>query len=250
MASGRSPLGITATDVADTSVLTVNGALDATTYVSLRDAIIEAARDEPRAVVVDVSKLVVRDESALAVFTSAQWHIAEWPNIPIGLVCNHARGQAALRRNGVTRYVPVYPTLQSATSQLLSAACRTNRQRESATLPPARSSSRECRQLIDQWLTTWSRPDFTHAVSTVATELVENALSHSDNSFLFRLEIEGSTVTVVLQHTSTEPSMQRDSIGDDVFSVDIIAATCRVWGTYTTAAGTTMWAVLGPENRF
>lgn len=247
---GRKPLRISTTEVAGSSVLTVEGVLSYTTYVQLRDVIVKAALDEPRAVVIDVTGLAVGDETALAVFVSAHWQVAEWPNVPMGLVCSHTRGQAALRRNGVTRYLPVYPTLQSATTELPDKALRNYRHRARATLPAEESSSRRCRELVSQWLTTWARTDFIHAVSTVATELVENALTQTDRTFSLRVETNGSTMTLAVQHTSTKTLTCRDPNGEILFGEEIVAATSRVWGSYTTAAGTTVWAVIGPENRF
>lgn len=231
-------------------MLTVHGVLSYTTYVQLRDAIVKAALDEPTAVVIDVTGLAFADETALAVFASAHWQVAEWPNVPIGLVCAHTRGQAALRRNGVTRYVPVYPTMQSATTELPEKALRTYRQRAGATLTAEENSSRLCRELVSEWLTTWARTDFIHAVSTVATELVENALIDTDRTFSLRVETDGSTMTVAVQHTSSRALKRRVSNGENLFGVDIVAATSRISGSYTTAAGTTVWAVIGPENRF
>ncbi len=231
-------------------MLTVHGVLSYTTYVQLRDGIVKAALDEPAAVVIDVTGLAFGDETALAVFVSARWQVAEWPNVPIGLVCAHTRGQAALRRNGVTRYIPVYPTVQSATTELPERALRTYRQRARASLTADESSSRLCRELISEWLTTWARTDFIHAVSTVATELVEDALIDTDRTFSLRVETDGSTMTVAVQHISTRAHTRRVTNGETLFGVDIVAATSRVWGSYTTAAGTTVWAVIGPENRF
>jgi anti-anti-sigma factor len=249
MATGRSPLHITADAVADVAVLTVQGVLDDTTYAPLRDAIVKAALDEPRAVIVDISRLAIRDESALAVFTSAHWQVTEWPNVPIGLACAHARGRDALRRNGVTRYVPVYPTRQSATAQLPAEALRGYRQRARTTLPALNSSPRRSRELTSKWLTAWSRTDFIHAASIVANELVENALTDTDSVISLRLETDGSTVTVVVTHASTAVPA-RESIRETVSGLDVVEATSRFWGSHTTAAGKTVWAVIGPENRF
>ena len=97
-------------DVGDACVLILDGELDATTYIPIRDAIVKAALDEPHTLVIDVTRLTVREEPAWAVFTSARWQIAEWPNVPIGLACAHEHGRNALQRNGITRYVSVYPT--------------------------------------------------------------------------------------------------------------------------------------------
>lgn len=250
MADRGSELRIRAAAVAGACVLTIDGVLDETTYVPLREAVVKAALDEPRAVIVDVNSLVVRDEAAWAVFTSARWQVAEWPDVLIGLVCDHDQGQNALRRNGITRYVPVYPTLRSAVTELPADALRRYRRRARATLPATKNSARRCRTLTSQWLTAWSRTDFIHAVSIVVTELVEMVLTDTINPFSLRLETDGSTVAVAVQHLGILKPIRRESRDDNVSGLELVAANSRVWGNYASAAGTTVWAVVGPENRF
>ena len=111
-------LTIAADAIGASAVLTPHGVLDSSTYRSLRDRIIKAALEEPHAVIVDVTDLVVPAESAWVVFTSARWHVGTWPEVPIMLVCEHPAGRSAIARNGVTRYVPVYPNLEAAIDSL------------------------------------------------------------------------------------------------------------------------------------
>jgi hypothetical protein len=92
--------------------------------------------------------------------------------------------------------------------------------------------------------------DFTHVASMVATELVEAALSATDTEFVLRLETDGSTVSVVVQHVGIANPVQRKSPHDKVSGLDLVAGNSRTWGTYTTLSGNTIWAVVGPENRF
>ncbi|BCI84847.1 hypothetical protein NIIDMKKI_00530 [Mycobacterium kansasii] len=61
--------------------------LDSLTYRELRDAVIKAALEEPRAVIVDANRLSVPSASAWSVFTSARWHVSSWPDVPILLAC-------------------------------------------------------------------------------------------------------------------------------------------------------------------
>ena len=112
------------------------------------------------------------------------------------------------------------------------------------------SSIRRSRELTTEWLTAWSRTDFIHAVSSVATELVELALVDAGNAFSLRMESDGSTVAVAVQHVDVARTRLRESVDDAVSALDLVAANCRVWGSYTSAAGNTVWAVVGPENRF
>src|SRR5689334_5980371 len=104
-------LNVSATQVDGVCVLTVDGVLDSLTYRPLRDAVIKAALDAPRAVVVDVSALDVPVRSTWSVFTSARWHVGQWPDVPIALICAHRSGRDAIKRNGISHYVPVYDTV-------------------------------------------------------------------------------------------------------------------------------------------
>ncbi len=249
LAGQRGEIRIIGSTVADARVLILDGLLDGTTYVPLRDAIVKTALDEPLGVIVDVNGLTVRDDPAWAVFTSARWQIAEWPDIPIGLVCALDHVQNTLRRNGITRYVPVFPTLECAITELSADGLRRYRRRVRAELPATNTSIHRCRQLVAQWLTAWSRVDFIHAVSIVATELLEMAVADTNSTLSLRMETDGSTVAVAVQHIEMTPTA-RESADENVSGLDLVAANCRVWGTYTSAAGNTVWAVVGPENRF
>jgi hypothetical protein len=237
-------------DVDDARVLTVDGVLDATTYLPMLEAIVKAALDEPRIVIIDISWLTVREDPAWAVFTSARWRIAEWPGVPIGLVSSHEQDRNNLHRNGITRYVPLYATLQLALSELSVDIEQRYRRRARASIPAGRSSIHKCRELAGQWLSEWSRIDFIHVASLVATELVEAALSATDTDFILRLETDGSTVSVAVQHVGIANPVQRKLAHDNVSGLDLVAANSRAWGTYTTSSGNTIWAVVGPENRF
>ncbi|MDT7719555.1 MAG: hypothetical protein QOE94_566 [Mycobacterium sp.] len=87
-------------------------------------------------------------------------------------------------------------------------------------------------------------------MSTAATELVETALADTDSDFSLRVETDGSTVSVAIQHVGMANPMRRKLLGGEVSGLDLVAATSRSWGTYATATGNTIWAVVGPENRF
>lgn len=250
MPSGHSALQVGTTDVGEVRVLTLVGALNAGTYASIRDSIVKAALDEPDAVVIDVTGLSVREDPAWAVFTSACWQVAEWPNVPIAMVCAHGQGRNAAQRNGITRYVPMYATLESALDELSVDGLHRYRRRSRASLPSQPSSIRRCRELTTRWLTEWARTDFIYVVSTVATELVEAALADTDRDFALRLETDGSTVSVAVQHVGIVNRVRRKSARDNVSGLDLVAGNSRAWGNYTTSAGNTVWAVVGPENRF
>ena len=53
-------------------------------------------------------QLAVGTPSAWSVFTTARSHIAQRSDISMALVCGTITGQKALRRNGISRDIPVH----------------------------------------------------------------------------------------------------------------------------------------------
>jgi anti-anti-sigma factor len=234
----------------DVSFLTVTGVLDATTYRGLRDAILKAALDEPRAVIVDVNKLSVPSDSAWSVFTSARWHVSTWPDVPILLVCVLQQSVRAIKARGVSRYVPVYPTRESA---LHAAADRSLlvRRRARTQLPDTRVGVGLARAMVTDWLTRWDKRELIPAAATVATVFVENVLDHTDSAPVLIVENYKDTVTVAVEDGSDEQPVRHedpDRGADIVSGLAIVSALCRAWRSTPTSSGKTVWAVVGPEN--
>jgi len=241
---------VAATRFDDAAVLSARGVLDSSTYHLVRDQIIKAALDEPRAVIVDVTNLEVPAESAWVVFTSARWHVDRWPSVPIMLVCDHLAGRSAIARNGVTRYVPVYPTLLAATDALAGMGPTPLRRRARAALPAELSSVYRSREFVSELLTAWSQTAMIPVAKVVVTTLVENVLQHTDSRPGLRLEFDGSNVTVAVDDANHEPAGVHESTttSEALSGLRIVASLCRAWGNSPTTSGKTVWAVIGPEN--
>jgi anti-anti-sigma factor len=236
----------------DVAFVTVIGVLDGMTYRGLRDAIIKAALDEPRAVIVDVNRLSVASQSAWSVFTSARWHVSIWPNVPILLVCEHQRSLRAITAVGVSRYVSVHPTRQSALDAVCGQSLLT-RWRARAQLPDTRVSVGLARSLITDWLTRWDKRELIPTAATVATVFVENVLDHTDSAPVLIVEYVNDSVTVAVEdHSDQQPVRHEDpDRGTDIVSgLAIVAALCREWHSTPTSSGKTVWALVGPENKF
>jgi hypothetical protein len=233
------------------TVIVVTGLLDRTSYLRLRDIIIKSALEVPRAVVVDISALAVPAETAYAVFTSARWHVNEWPEVPILLVCAHGEGRQAIVRNGVARYVPVYSTCNEAIRALRNEGRHRLRQHARTDLLADRCSVGQARDVVADCLTRWGHEELIAIAGVIATVFVENVLAHTHSAPSLRLESDGSAVTVAVEDTSTAPPERREDPrrGADIVSgLSIVAAMCRAWGTAPTSTGKTVWAVIGPEN--
>lgn len=227
-------------------LLVVEGVLDATTYLGLRNAIIKAALDHPRAVVVDLTRLAVPAESALAVFSSARWHIGRWPQVPLLLVCRHAQGRDTLVRNGIGRYAPVYDSTAASLSALASCGTAARHRARTDLLDPV--TTNHARQFATDCLTSWGLLNLLPAVRIVVTALLDNAFVHTVGPANLRLESDGSTVTVAIEDTSrTLAGVHEGRPGDGLSSLIIVDALCTMWGNSPTPTGKTVWAVIAPE---
>lgn len=250
MTAEPAPLDVYAEPIGDITTVRPRGVLDSRTYRPLRDIIIKTALEEPRAVIVDVSDLVVPAESALAVFTSARWHVGRWPEVPILLVCEHRAMLSALARNGVSRYVPSYASMQAAIDALSVYDPPQVRRRARAELPRTLTSLQRSRELVVEWLTAWSQPELISTTKVVATTLVENVLQHTDSRPGLRIESKASTVTIAVTDSSHQPAELHEEAAHcpTPSGLRIVAALCRAWGNAPNSAGKTVWAVIGPDT--
>lgn len=232
------------------SLLSCAGTLDGTSYVTLRDSVIDAALEEPRAVIVDVSALDVPATTAWSAITSAHWHVHTWPNVPLMLVCPDSAVRDALRGKGITRQVRVYRSLEEARRACV-AQRRPRRQRACTRLPATVLSAARARRLVHRWLTAWSCPAMISAAATVASELVENTLLHTNSAPRLTIEYDGELVAVAVEDTSRVRAQRREDAThgtDPVSGLAVVAALSRSWGCTPRRTGKTVWAVFGPEN--
>jgi hypothetical protein len=231
-------------------VLTVGGTLDGATYRLLRDAIIDAALDAPRAVIVDVNDLSVPSESAWSVFTSARWHVSIWPDVPILLVCAHPQHRLAISRRGLVPSVPAHPTCESA----LDAAPERRlpgRWRARTQLPADPASIGLARASVTNWLTARARGDLIPVACTVAAIFIENVLAHTSSAPVLILEDYQDSVTVAVEDGSHLPACLHEDadLGTETVSgLAIVSALCGAWGSTPMSSGKTVWALVGEAN--
>lgn len=243
-------IGISAVTAPTGTLLTMTGTLDGRTYREVRDSVIKAALDEPRAVLVDVTALWVPSESAWAAFTSARWHVSTWPDVPIVLVCAHEAGREAITRSGAARYVPVHADVQAAEQSVDDGLGF--RRRANCELAADRTSLPRSRELVGHWLTQWDCRAMILSASTVALIFVENVIDHTLSRPTLRLETMDGQLTVAVHDGSPQLPVRREHANgsaDIVSGLAIVAALSRAWGANPVPGGKAVWAVLMPENR-
>ncbi|OBB47616.1 STAS domain-containing protein [Mycobacterium sp. 852002-51961_SCH5331710] len=231
-------------------VLTISGVVDSNNYCELRNQIVQAALEEPHAVLIDVSGVDAPAGSAWTVFSSARWHVERWPGVPLFLVCSDASTRAVINRTSVTRHVPLFADLDAAFEVAEIDRRLPTRRRARAELPAALASLQRSRELTTQWLTAWSRTRMIPTANVVATTLVENVLRHTDSQPELRVECHGATIAIAVTDGSHDPAVLREAAtaAASPTGLFIVAALCRCWGNAVTSSGKTVWALMGPEN--
>lgn len=252
MARPVSPLTVSVSMAGSACVLTVRGVADSSTYLRLRDAIVEAALEEPSAVIVDVDGLDVPAPSAWAVFTSAHWLVDTWPAVPIHLVCADAERRKILARNGITRHIRVHATADTALAAAVRSETHRAVARVSTELPASLTSLRTAREFVAHQLTAWSFRDRAPIATVAANVFVENVLQHTSGGLVLALETDGDALTVSVRDDSSTPAARHEDPrrgADRISGLAIVASVCRAWGCSPTPSGKTVWAIIGPENR-
>jgi hypothetical protein len=250
MGRSVSQLSFSAVTAENVCLVTVRGVLDGTTYLQLRDAIIKAALDEPRAVLIDINALEVPAPTAWSVFTGAYWHLDTWLDVPIMVVCHDPERRRAVTRNIGSRYVPVHATMTEALACLTDG--RRARRRAHVKLPSSLASLRRSRQFVAEWLKNWSHDELIPVATVVVNVFVENVLQHTSCAPLLIVESDNDAVIISVEDDCPTPAARHEDPyrgADAVSGLAIVASLSRHWGSAPTPSGKRVWAVVGPENR-
>jgi anti-anti-sigma regulatory factor len=231
------------------TVLRLRGKLTARTYVPIRDAVIKAALDQPTAVIIDVNELEVPDDSGWAVFTSARWHVQQWPQVVIALACGDPAVHQRLDRMSIAHYVPVFTGVAAATRAIRDGLCRYRRHARTY-ISHNEFGVRVAESFVRYHLTQWAMECHTPVAVTVATIFVENALRHTGDGCDMRLESIDEDVVIAVSDASKVPAARREPVEGAVpAGLDIVDAICRHWGSAPIPTGKTVWARVRPEDQ-
>jgi anti-sigma regulatory factor (Ser/Thr protein kinase) len=121
------------------------------------------------------------------------------------------------------------------------------RTRAEITLARAPEAARRARRFVDGVCADWRLTALTLDVETVASELVENALQHTDSVPRLRLELSNDELTVSVSDDNPARAYIRPADGQGGFGLVLVEKTAADWGcTATGTGGKTVWAKLIP----
>lgn len=225
------------------SVVRPVGSLTATSYPLLRDGLLKYAAETPDALVVDIGDLRIAHSYLLSVFSLVWMRVADWPGVPVMLVVPDEERCAELARAPVARYVPVHADIVAA----LAAVSEPQRYRRQETLAGADVASNQARVLARETCEQWGVGELVEDVELIVTELVENALKHTNAEPRVRFDLRRGILTMAVADDSpTRPVVAEAEPGrDSGRGLHLVATLTHTWGaTPTLAGGKVVWAVL------
>ncbi len=228
-----------------TVVVVAQGLLDAVTYARLREAMVKAAAEEPRAVIVDVDGLRVHSVAALALFPAVGAEIARWPGLPLLLVAAGEASHGMLDAYRMPRFLPVYRDVDAAVDAVGEPPPR---QVGRLALPNGRGCVRMARAFIRECCARWDiTGDRAIDAVWVTNELVENTIKHTYGPPTVRVELRRGLLTVaVYDDDPSLPWLPEPPPGAPAqHGLAVVSRLCRTWNsTPTPSGGKVVWAAL------
>ncbi|VVJ17892.1 Uncharacterised protein [Amycolatopsis camponoti] len=221
------------------STTAVVGVLDRTTGPRLRDSLLELAAESDDGVLVDVEGLELEDRELVKVFSFVALRLGDWPAVPFVLVTGRPDQRAVL----AAQSAPVYADAASAEAALE----RPARKRARRVLTRSSRTSTSARAFVRRTCAEWRVPELAEDAELVATELVENALRHTDSVPRLRLELRRRRLSVEVADESPRPAVVREGLDltETGLGLRMVAKVAKVWGSSRRrSGGKTVWAVL------
>jgi anti-anti-sigma factor len=244
------------------AILAPVGELDLAAVPSLRQLLLRRLRDQPVAVICDLSGLRAVDSACVTLFSTVVNHPASrWPETNLLLCCARPAVAAVLDRVRMPLFLAVHPTLEAA---LAHAGARPPYLRDELPLAPSPTAPAAARRFVrdtcrqwrldtpeeaeDPMARRWAEELVDRAV-LVASELVTNAVVHSQGPVRLRLELHQQRLHLAVYDPSprllalaTEPGDLDAEGGRGLLIVDQLASS---WGVHPApGGGKAIWCVL------
>lgn len=218
------------------------GELSVATAPAVRTALVKHLAEQPDALLVDVSELVVAEAQALSVFAAVRRQAALWPATPV-LICRPVPQVAAQLAAGGYGRIGVFATVAEA---MTAASARRPRSIDEVLLPVAGATGR-ARELVAEACALWDVPRVADTAALVASELVGNAVDHAGTMVSLRLTRTRRYLIIAVRDGSTTPPRLRAGAPADVGTgrgLLLVDAVARRWGSLIGDEGKVVWASL------
>jgi anti-anti-sigma regulatory factor/anti-sigma regulatory factor (Ser/Thr protein kinase) len=226
------------------ALVRVAGLLDMTTAPRLRSALLKVLAEQPAALLLDLSGLVVGDALALVLFGTAARRAARWPGAAVLVVVPDQRLRSLLINGPAGRYLDIHADEEMA---LAAAAAHPIPPRFEFDLPRSVHAPALARSHAQRACHAWGIPQAATAAEIVLGELVGNAVQHATGPIGMTLQLRGRYLHLSVADGDRRRPRRRtiaaeyDDGGRGLLLVDAVAT---AWGSVSTAAGKRVWATV------
>ncbi|MFF5290232.1 ATP-binding protein [Paractinoplanes globisporus] len=235
------PLGWTVDESDGLAVVAVRGRLDLRGAAGLRTVLLKCLAEQPGALLVDLSAMDLRDDTALAVFAAVARQAARWPGTPV-VICGPPPGIAVLLARRYHGRLVVHDGVEAgrravAEGQVVVPAV-------SEQLLPLPGAARHARNLVTEACATWGLSGLVGPACMVASELVSNAVEHGGTRMTFQLSRRPRHLHLAVRDDSPgEPVVGRpDGASERGRGLLLVESTATHWGWLPSRDGKVVWA--------
>jgi hypothetical protein len=221
----------------------LTGRLTMPDIAQVRVDLFKCLAEQPPAVLVDLSGLVVDDPTALAVFTAVARQAARWPGTPI-LLCAATPRTSGLLAAAAYRRIPRFPSIDAALAYLAEGGHGMPAVAE--TLLPIAGAARHSRNIATEACARWNVPELTAAASLVCSELISNVIDHARTMMTLRLSL-GSKYFFIAVRDGSVVEPRTGPIPPGAVrgrGLQIVAVIAHSWGCLPARDGKVVWATL------
>ncbi|MCO8271715.1 ATP-binding protein [Actinoplanes sp. TRM 88003] len=226
-------------------VVRLDGELSARTAPQVRTILLKCLADRPDVLVVDLSRLTVRESFALSIFRAVARQAALWPGTPIAYCVPPAEMSGVFADLG-------RPAVFTTVEQALAAKPRQSLPSLGESLLPVAGATARARALAGEACERWELPQASPSARLIVGELATNAMVHAQTMFDVRLILGRRYLLIAVRDGS--PAVPRIDFGerDEVATgrgLMLVEAAAARWGSVPAEGGKVVWAALSVRNR-
>ncbi|MEU4623827.1 ATP-binding protein [Actinoplanes sp. NPDC023801] len=224
-------------------VLRVSGTLDRFTGGALGAAVRRSLSVQPAKVLLDVTRLDVRDPGALDGLGAVVCQTEDFPAVPIVVCGADPATRDALAADRDCGRLEIAEDCDTAIAE---AEAQPGTPSIRVRLRPVPEACRQVRHLVSQACTTWQHTDVTATATLVATELVANVVRHAHTTMEFTLGLrDGRLIMAVRDRSRVIPRAMDPSVNDaGGRGLRLVRDLTDTWGVLPVADGKVVWSQL------
>lgn len=220
-------------------VAELTGTLGLAEVVDVRAQLLKCLAEQPPALLVDLTGVVVTVPKALHVFTAVARQAARWPANPV-LFCGVPPAMTA----STFRRLPVFASIDDAQAHLDRGGHAIPTVTEE--LLPVSGAARRGRDVATDSCLRWDLTELVAPASLICSELISNVADHVGTMMTLRLSLAPRMLLIAVRDGSpVEPVVSPPGGGPERGrGLQIVNATAYAWGFLPARDGKVVWASL------